>query len=237
MQTFAVTLPSENYCFVNFDNLFPKFDNLCYNVGEMKEFLKKSWRYLIFIPILAVILVAVILNLPKEKTTLELTVADITLKVGEKGKISYESNIKEADFSFSIEDKDIAVIDDKELVTGLAVGQTKLVVVAEYENQLATKNAVVTIVDEPEAQEKPMLTIKSGFNEISELDLVVGEKVLISVEANYDFEYNSSPEIVVEEVTGVAKHYLVSATMAGEYKIIFTCQELVKVLDVIVKIK
>ena len=75
------------------------------------------------------------------------------------------------------------------------------------------------------------------FNEISELDLVVGEKVLISVEANYDFEYNSSPEIVVEEVTGVAKHYFVSATMAGEYKIIFTCQELVKVLDVIVKIK
>ena len=93
----------------------------------MKAFLKRTWRYFIFIPIIAVVVIGIFLNLPKTEKTLALTASDLKVAVGEKVEVSYEVNIPEANCDFSIEDKNVALV-DKGKVLGVSEGQTLLTI-------------------------------------------------------------------------------------------------------------
>ena len=110
----------------------------------MKAFLKRTWRYFIFIPIIAVVVIGIFLNLPKTEKTLALTASDLKVAVGEKVEVSYEVNIPEADCDFSIEDKNVALV-DKGKILGVSEGQTLLTIKASFRNSLVVQQVVVEV--------------------------------------------------------------------------------------------
>lgn len=110
----------------------------------MKAFLKRTWRYFIFIPIIAVVVIGIFLNLPKTEKTLALTASDLKVAVGEKVEVSYEVNIPEADCDFSIEDKNVALV-DRGKVLGVSEGQTLLTIKASFRNSLVVQQVVVEV--------------------------------------------------------------------------------------------
>ena len=99
----------------------------------MKAFIKTSWRYLIFIPIIALVVIGIFLNLPEKERDLFLLASDVKVNVGEKTEIQYEVSIEEAKCNFSIADKTIALVNNSEIL-GVNSGETKLVITASFRN-------------------------------------------------------------------------------------------------------
>lgn len=111
----------------------------------MKEFLKRTWQYFIFIPIIAIVIIGIFLNLPNGEKELLLSAGDINLKVGEKVLVNYDISIKEAECEITTENKDIAIVNGDE-VLGVNVGQTKLILTATFRNTIAVEEINVNVL-------------------------------------------------------------------------------------------
>ena len=126
----------------------------------MKEAWKKSWKYLLILPIIAVAVVGVILTLPDGETkALSVSASDIVLRVGEEKALNYSVNIKQAVCSFEVEDETKANIDESEkIIVGLSEGATELTVTAKYGNETSVVTVSVTVtpnLDTPSEPENP----------------------------------------------------------------------------------
>ena len=112
----------------------------------MRTFLKKSWKYLIFIPIIALVIVGIFLAIPDENNKpLSIEANDLLLKVGEKKTVSYSVSIEQAVCDFDIDNEDVAIVSGGEIL-GVNEGETELTITAKYGNEISNK--VVNVVVE-----------------------------------------------------------------------------------------
>lgn len=113
---------------------------------KMKTFLKKSWKYLIFIPIIALVIVGIFLAIPDENNKpLSIETNDLLLKVGEKKTVSYSVSIEQAVCDFNIDNEAVAIVSGGEIL-GVNEGETELTITAKYGNEISNK--VVNVVVE-----------------------------------------------------------------------------------------
>lgn len=113
---------------------------------KMKTFLKKSWKYLIFIPIIALVIVGIFLAIPDENNKpLSIEANDLLLKVGEKKTVSYSVSIEQAVCDFNIDNEAVAIVSGGEIL-GVNEGETELTITAKYGNEISNK--VVNVVVE-----------------------------------------------------------------------------------------
>ncbi len=119
----------------------------------MKAFIKTSWRYLIFIPIIALVVIGIFLNLPEKERDLFLLASDVKVNVGEKTEIQYEVSIEEAKCNFSIADKTIALVNNSEIL-GVNSGETKLVITASFRNSMAVQEVNVIVIENENNKEE-----------------------------------------------------------------------------------
>lgn len=119
----------------------------------MKAFIKTSWRYLIFIPIIALVVIGIFLNLPEKERDLFLLASDVKVNVGEKTEIQYEVSIEEAECNFSIADKSIALVNNSEIL-GVNSGETKLVITASFRNSMAVQEVNVIVIENENNKEE-----------------------------------------------------------------------------------
>ena len=148
----------------------------------MKEAWKKSWKYLLILPIIAVAVVGVILTLPDGETkALSVSASDIVLRVGEEKALNYSVNIKQAVCSFEVEDETKANIDESEKkIVGLSEGATELTVTAKYGNETSVVTVSVTVIenntpnlDTPNEPENPNIPDETEPVEEPSLDVVI----------------------------------------------------------------
>ena len=225
-------------------------------VIQMKDFIKRTWKYFVFIPIILVIVVGIILNLPKDTGRLELEITDIVLKVGESQVINYKTNIQDAECSFRLDDDSIAVIENQNII-GKNSGETKLFATAVYENNVIYKTVNVSVLPKEssenenddgqnegennqneeengqgEVNEDVKISIYFQLEEINEIEIPVGSYKIVEIFSNYEFKIVAPNDITVEELFSIENSYKITANTYGNYEIVFKVGDFQRVLKV-----
>lgn len=203
----------------------------------MKEAWKKSWKYLLILPIVIVAVVVLIVTLPKEENNpLMVTARDIVLTVGGSKEIDYDVNIKQAIVSFDVSDETRANVDESEKkIVGLSEGKTALTVTAKYGNETSVVTVDVTVLDknsiipenpdspdeiEEEIEESDDIKVLFDNVEVDELVLNIGENynfTLNSDEPFYSFSHNYDEVQITKIATNT---YNIVVSESGHYSII-----------------
>lgn len=218
----------------------------------MKEAWKKSWKYLLILPIVIVAVVVLIVTLPKEENNpLMVTARDIVLTVGGSKEIDYDVNIKQAIVSFDVSDETRANVDESEKkIVGLSEGKTALTVTAKYGNETSVVTVDVTVLDknsiipenpdspdeiEEEIEESDDIKVLFDNVEVDELVLNIGENynfTLNSDEPFYSFSHNYDEVQITKIATNT---YNIVVSKSGHYSIIIRTPSYKKTLVIIVK--
>ena len=218
----------------------------------MKEAWKKSWKYLLILPIVIVAVVVLIVTLPKEENNpLMVTAKDIVLTVGGSKEIDYDVNIKQAIVSFDVSDETRANVDESEKkIVGLSEGKTALTVTAKYGNETSVVTVDVTVLDknsiipenpdspdeiEEEIEESDDIKVLFDNVEVDELVLNIGENynfTLNSDEPFYSFSHNYDEVKITKIATNT---YNIVVSESGHYSIIIRTPSYKKTLNIIVK--
>ena len=218
----------------------------------MKEAWKKSWKYLLILPIVIVAVVVLIVTLPKEENNpLMVTARDIVLTVGGSKEIDYDVNIKQAIVSFDVSDETRANVDESEKkIVGLSEGKTALTVTAKYGNETSVVTVDVTVLDknsiipenpdspdeiEEEIEESDDIKVLFDNVEVDELVLNIGENynfTLNSDEPFYSFSHNYDEVKITKIATNT---YNIVVGESGHYSIIIRTPSYKKTLNIIVK--
>ena len=218
----------------------------------MKEAWKKSWKYLLILPIVIVAVVVLIVTLPKEENNpLMVTARDIVLTVGGSKEIDYDVNIKQAIVSFDVSDETRANVDESEKkIVGLSEGKTALTVTAKYGNETSVVTVDVTVLDknsiipenpdspdeiEEEIEESDDIKVLFDNVEVDELVLNIGENynfTLNSDEPFYSFSHNYDEVKITKIATNT---YNIVVGESGHYSIIIRTPSYKKTLVIIVK--
>ena len=218
----------------------------------MKEAWKKSWKYLLILPIVIVAVVVLIVTLPKEENNpLMVTAKDIVLTVGGSKEIDYDVNIKQAIVSFDVSDETRANVDESEKkIVGLSEGKTALTVTAKYGNETSVVTVDVTVLDknsiipenpdspdeiEEEIEESDDIKVLFDNVEVDELVLNIGENynfTLNSDEPFYSFSHNYDEVQITKIATNT---YNIVVSESGHYSIIIRTPSYKKTLNIIVK--
>lgn len=218
----------------------------------MKEAWKKSWKYLLILPIVIVAVVVLIVTLPKEENNpLMVTARDIVLTVGGSKEIDYDVNIKQAIVSFDVSDETRANVDESEKkIVGLSEGKTALTVTAKYGNETSVVTVDVTVLDknsiipenpdspdeiEEEIEESDDIKVLFDNVEVDELVLNIGENynfTLNSDEPFYSFSHNYDEVQITKIATNT---YNIVVSKSGHYSIIIRTPSYKKTLNIIVK--
>ena len=217
----------------------------------MKEAWKKSWKYLLILPIIIVVVVLIV-TLPKEENNpLMVTAKDIVLTVGGSKEIDYDVNIKQAIVSFDVSDETRANVDESEKkIVGLSEGKTALTVTAKYGNETSVVTVDVTVLDknsiipenpdspdeiEEEIEESDDIKVLFDNVEVDELVLNIGENynfTLNSDEPFYSFSHNYDEVKIIKIATNT---YNIVVSESGHYSIIIRTPSYKKTLVIIVK--
>lgn len=205
----------------------------------MKNFIKRTWRYFIFVPIFVVIVVGILLSLPNDNESLELNAENIELNVGEKVEVKYEVSNPNAFCSFKIDNNQIAVLEN-EYVFGLSEGETKLTISAEYGNIFISKSVQIIVNandgnndNGQDIDEEFKITFKFMMEEVDEISVTVNVPTIIEIVSNKDFEIIMPNEIKIEEIFSVVNSYKLTALEYGEFEILFKSGESLRTLKVI----
>ena len=205
----------------------------------MKNFIKRIWRYFIFVPIFVVIVVGILLSLPNDNENLELNVENIELNVGEKVEVKYEVSNPNAFCSFKIDNNQIAVLEN-EYVFGLSEGETKLTISAEYGNIFISKSVQIIVNandgnndNGQDIDEEFKITFKFMMEEVDEISVTVNVPTIIEIVSNKDFEIIMSNKIKIEEIFSVVNSYKLTALEYGEFEILFKSGESLRTLKII----
>lgn len=218
----------------------------------MKEAWKKSWKYLLILPIVIVAVVVLIVTLPKEENNpLMVTAKDIVLTVGGSKEIDYDVNIKQAIVSFDVSDETRANVDESEKkIVGLSEGKTALTVTAKYGNETSVVTVDVTVLDknsiipenpdspdeiEEEIEESDDIKVLFDNVEVDELVLNIGENynfTLNSDEPFYSFSHNYDEVQITKIATNT---YNIVVSESGHYSIIIRTPSYKKTLNIIAK--
>ena len=205
----------------------------------MKNFIKRTWRYFIFVPIFVVIVVGILLNLPNDNENLELNAENIELNVGEKVEVKYEVSNPNAFCSFKIDNNQIAILEN-EYVFGLSEGETKLTISAEYGNIFISKSVQIIVNandgnndNGQDIDEEFKITFKFMMEEVDEISVTVNVPTIIEIVSNKDFEIIMPNKIKIEEIFSVVNSYKLTALEYGEFEILFKSGESLRTLKII----
>lgn len=205
----------------------------------MKNFIKRTWRYFIFVPIFVVIVVGILLSLPNDNENLELNAENIELNVGEKVEVKYEVSNPNAFCSFKIDNNQIAVLEN-EYVFGLSEGETKLTISAECGNIFISKSVQIIVNandgnndNGQDTDEEFKITFKFMMEEVDEISVTVNVPTIIEIVSNKDFEIIIPNKIKIEEIFSVVNSYKLTALEYGEFEILFKSGESLRTLKVI----
>ena len=218
----------------------------------MKEAWKKSWKYLLILPIVIVAVVVLIVTLPKEENNpLMVTARDIVLTVGGSKEIDYDVNIKQAIVSFDVSDETRANVDESEKkIVGLSEGKTALTVTAKYGNETSVVTVDVTVLDknsiipenpdspdeiEEEIEESDDIKVLFDNVEVDELVLNIGENYNLTLNSDEPF-YSFSHNYDEVQITKIATNtYNIVVGKSGHYSIIIRTPSYKKTLVIIAK--
>ena len=217
---------------------------------NMANFLKKSWKYLLLLPIIVVAVVVVFLTLPNGETrALTVTAENIVVEVGERASLEYEVNIQQALCYFDVVDDTKAVIDESsKTVVGLSAGNTILTVTAKYGNEtsvttvsVVVTNSQETPTDNPGDAEDDLpvdevdgaIKVVQNGNYVSEIIMTTNEPCDISVESEeISRKVSATDGLTVQKITtGI---YRLLAERAGLYTLKITTPSYEQTFTVVV---
>ena len=217
---------------------------------NMADFLKKSWKYLLLLPIIVVAVVVVFLTLPNGETrALTVTAENIVVEVGERASLEYEVNIQQALCYFDVVDDTKAVIDESsKTVVGLSAGNTILTVTAKYGNEtsvttvsVVVTNSQETPTDNPGDTEDDLpvdevdgaIKVVQNGNYVSEIIMTTNEPCDISVESEeISRKVSATDGLTVQKITtGI---YRLLAERAGLYTLKITTPSYEQTFTVVV---
>ena len=217
---------------------------------NMADFLKKSWKYLLLLPIIVVAVVVVFLTLPNGETrALTVTAENIVVEVGERASLEYEVNIQQALCYFDVVDDTKAVIDESsKTVVGLSAGNTILTVTAKYGNETSVTTVSVVVTksqetptDNPGDTEDDLpvdevdgaIKVVQNGNYVSEIIMTANEPCDISVESEeISRKVSATDGLTVQKITtGI---YRLTAEKAGLYTLKITTPSYEQTFTVVV---
>lgn len=217
---------------------------------NMTDFLKKSWKYLLLLPIIVVAVVVVFLTLPNGETrALTVTAENIVVEVGERASLEYEVNIQQALCYFDVVDDTKAVIDESsKTVVGLSAGNTILTVTAKYGNETSVTTVSVVVTnsqetptdnpgdtedDSPSDEVDGAIKVVQNGNYVSEIIMTENEPCDITVESEEAFrKLSASDGLTVQKITtGI---YRLTAEKAGLYTLKITTPSYEQTFTVVV---
>mgnify|MGYP005792224207 CR=1 FL=1 len=217
---------------------------------NMANFLKKSWKYLLLLPIIVVAVVVVFLTLPNGETrALTVTAENIVVEGGGRASLGYEVNIQQALCYFDVVDDTKAVIDESsKTVVGLSAGNTILTVTAKYGNEtsvttvsVVVTNSQETPTDNPGDTEDDLpvdevdgaIKVVQNGNYVSEIIMTENRPCDISVESEeISRKVSATDGLTVQKITtGI---YRLLAERAGLYTLKITTPSYEQTFTVVV---
>ena len=217
---------------------------------NMADFLKKSWKYLLLLPIIVVAVVVVLLTLPSVETkALTVTAENIVVEVGERASLEYEVNIQQALCYFDVVDDTKAVIDESsKTVVGLSAGNTILTVTAKYGNETSVTTVSVVVTNSQETptdnpgdieDDLPVdevdgaIKVVQNGNYVSEIIMTANEPCDITVESEeISRKVSATDGLTVQKITtGI---YRLTAEKAGLYTLKITTPSYEQTFTVVV---
>ena len=197
----------------------------------MKDFILKNWKYFVILPVLIAVIIGIVLVVPKGTERLTVSAEDVEVEVGSKVEVPYTVNIEKATCTFSVADEEKVVVDENGVLYGRSVGETEIIVIATYGNEISEATATVTVgggvnssEDTTESYEYA-ITYSNGEVIENEIEMQVGKILWINIQISPMKEEDikvESKDIEVKKFQEVSGLYELKCEEKGEYTITIT---------------
>lgn len=197
----------------------------------MKDFILKNWKYFVILPVLIAVIIGIVLVVPKGTERLTVSAEDVEVEVGSKVEVPYTVNIEKATCTFSVADEEKVVVDENGVLYGRSVGETEIIVIATYGNEISEATATVTVgggvnssEDTTESYEYA-ITYSNGEVIENEIEMQAGKILWINIQISPMKEEDikvESKDIEVKKFQEVSGLYELKCEEKGEYAITIT---------------
>ena len=197
----------------------------------MKDFILKNWKYFVILPVLIAVIIGIVLVMPKGTERLTVSAEDVEVEVGSKVEVPYTVNIEKATCTFSVADEEKVVVDENGVLYGRSVGETEIIVIATYGNEISEATATVTVgggvnssEDTTESYEYA-ITYSNGEVIENEIEMQAGKILWINIQISPMKEEDikvESKDIEVKKFQEVSGLYELKCEEKGEYELTIT---------------
>ena len=207
----------------------------------MKDFILKNWKYFVILPVLIAVIIGIVLVVPKGTERLTVSAEDVEVEVGSKVEVPYTVNIEKATCTFSVADEEKVVVDENGVLYGRSVGETEIIVIATYGNEISEATATVTVGGGVNSSEDTTesydyaITYSNGEVIENEIEMQVGKILWINIQISPMKEEDIKVEgkdIEVKKFQEVSGLYELKCEEKGEYAITITSRIGVKNIKV-----
>ena len=207
----------------------------------MKDFILKNWKYFVILPVLIAVIIGIVLVVPKGTERLTVSAEDVEVEVGSKVEVPYTVNIEKATCTFSVADEEKVVVDENGVLYGRSVGETEIIVIATYGNEISEATATVTVGGGVNSSEDTTesydyaITYSNGEVIENEIEMQAGKILWINIQISPMKEDDikvESKDIEVKEFQEVSGLYELKCEEKGEYTITITSSICVKNIKV-----
>ena len=197
----------------------------------MKDFILKNWKYFVILPVLIAVIIGIVLVVPKGTERLTVSAEDVEVEVGSKVEVPYTVNIEKATCTFSVADEEKVVVDENGVLYGRSVGETEIIVIATYGNEISEATATVTVGGGVNSSEDTTesydyaITYSNGEVIENEIEMQAGKSIWINIQISPMKEEDikvESKDIEVKKFQEVSGLYELKCEEKGEYAITIT---------------
>lgn len=197
----------------------------------MKDFILKNWKYFVILPVLIAVIIGIVLVVPKGTERLTVSAEDVEVEVGSKVEVPYTVNIEKATCTFSVADEEKVVVDENGVLYGRSVGETEIIVIATYGNEISEATATVTVGGGVNSSEDTMesydyaITYSNGEVIENEIEMQAGKILWINIQISPMKEEDikvESKDIEVKKFQEVSGLYELKCEEKGEYELTIT---------------
>ncbi len=197
----------------------------------MKDFILKNWKYFVILPVLIAVIIGIVLVVPKGTERLTVSAEDVEVEVGSKVEVPYTVNIEKATCTFSVADEEKVVVDENGVLYGRSVGETEIIVIATYGNEISEATATVTVGGGVNSSEDTTesydyaITYSNGEVIENEIEMQAGKILWINIQISPMKEEDIKVEgkdIEVKKFQEVSGLYELKCEEKGEYAITIT---------------
>ncbi len=197
----------------------------------MKDFILKNWKYFVILPVLIAVIIGIVLVVPKGMERLTVSAEDVEVEVGSKVEVPYTVNIEKATCTFSVADEEKVVVDENGVLYGRSVGETEIIVIATYGNEISEATATVTVGGGVNSSEDTTesydyaITYSNGEVIENEIEMQAGKILWINIQISPMKEEDikvESKDIEVKKFQEVSGLYELKCEEKGEYELTIT---------------